>query len=246
MRESGFDPSNRFGPFSASITDYAPVCLNVLLYRMEQDTGRISTILGNAIAAGEWQRRAQKRRQLIDRYLWDEAAGLYFDYNAATGRRRPYEFATTFYPMWAGLSSPQQARRVVGNMGRFEAPGGILTSTQTTGSQWDAPFGWAPLQLIAIDGLRRYGYQRDADRVARKFVSLVVDDFTARGAIVEKYDVQRRSSDLAAGLKFGYTSNEIGFGWTNAAILELLAGLNRGQAAPRADAARDSPVGLAR
>jgi alpha,alpha-trehalase len=234
MRESGFDPSNRFGPFSAAITDYAPVCLNVLLYRMEQEAGRISTILGNAAAATEWQARARRRRQLVDRYLWDPGAGLYFDYNVATGRRRPYEFATTFYPLWAGLSSTEQARRVVGNLGRFEAPGGILTSTQTTGSQWDAPFGWAPLQLIAVQGLRRYGYQQEANRVARKFVSLVVDDFTARGAIVEKYDVQRRSSDLGAGLKFGYTSNEIGFGWTNAAILELLEGLNRRQAAPRA------------
>jgi alpha,alpha-trehalase len=227
MRESGFDPSNRFGPFNASITDYAPVCLNVLLYRMEQEAGRIATILGNASAATEWQARARRRRQLVDRYLWDQEAGLYFDYNVATGQRRHYEFATTFYPLWAGLSSPEQARRVVGNLGRFEAPGGILTSTQTSGSQWDAPFGWAPLQLIAVQGLRRYGYQTEADRIARKFVSLVVDDFTARGTIVEKYDVQRRSSDLAGGLKFGYTSNEVGFGWTNAAILELLAGLNR-------------------
>jgi alpha,alpha-trehalase len=237
MRESGFDPSDRFGPFSASITDYAPVCLNVLLYQMEQDAGRIETILGNASAATEWQARARRRRQSIDRYLWDPGAGLYFDYNAATGHRRPYEFATTFYPLWAGLASPEQARRVVRNLSRFEAPGGILTSTKATGSQWDAPFGWAPLQLIAVGGLRRYGYNKDADRVARKFVSLVVDDFTARGAIVEKYDVRRRTSDLASGLKFGYTSNEVGFGWTNAAILELLAGLNRRQATPRVAAA---------
>jgi alpha,alpha-trehalase len=141
-----------------------------------------------------------------------------------------YPFATTFYPLWAGMSSPQQARRVAGNLSRFEAPGGIVTSTQISGSQWDAPFGWAPLQLMAVDGLRRYGYQAHADRIARKFVSLVVQDFEARGVIVEKYDVQRRSSDLAAGLKFGYTTNEVGFGWTNAAILELLAGLNQRRA----------------
>jgi alpha,alpha-trehalase len=230
MRESGFDPSNRFGPFSAAIVDYAPVCLNVLLYRMEQDAGRINTLLGQSTAAAEWQARARRRRQRVDRYLWDSQAGLYFDYNFETGRRRPYPFATTFYPLWAGLSSPAQARRVVGNLTMFEAPGGILTSTQTSGSQWDAPFGWAPLQLIAVGGLRRYGYQMQADRIARKFVSLVTQDFEARHAIVEKYDVQRQSSDLASGLKFGYTTNEVGFGWTNAAILELLAGLARQQA----------------
>jgi alpha,alpha-trehalase len=237
MRESGFDPSNRFGPFSAAIIDYAPVCLNVLLYRMEQDAGRINTLLGRSTAAADWQARARRRRQLVDRYLWDAQAGLYFDYDFETGRRRPYPFATTFYPLWAGLSSAAQARRVVGNLPMFEAPGGIVTSTQTSGSQWDAPFGWAPLQLIAVDGLRRYGYQMQADRIARKFVSLVTQDFEARHAIVEKYDVQRRSSDIAAGLTFGYTTNEVGFGWTNAAILELLAGLNRRQGAARAAAA---------
>jgi alpha,alpha-trehalase len=225
MRESGFDPSNRFGPFSAAIIDYAPVCLNVLLYRMEQDAGRITTLLGQSTAAAEWQARARRRRQLVDRYLWDAQTGLYFDYNFETGRRRHYPFATTFYPLWAGLSSAAQARRVLDNLPMFEAPGGIVTSTQTSGSQWDAPFGWAPLQLIAVNGLRRYGYRTQADRIARKFVSLVTEDFEARHAIVEKYDVQRRSSDTAAGLKFGYTTNEVGFGWTNAAMLELLAGL---------------------
>src|SRR5256714_4919667 len=60
MRESGFDPSNRFGPFSAAIIDYAPVCLNVLLYRMEQDAGRIHNLLGDPKTAAEWQRRAPR------------------------------------------------------------------------------------------------------------------------------------------------------------------------------------------
>jgi alpha,alpha-trehalase len=230
MRESGFDPSNRYGPFSAAIVDYAPVCLNALLYRMEQEAGRIQTMLGNGQAAAEWQGRARRRRQLVDRFLWDPDAGLYFDYNVTTGRRRHYEFATTFYPLWAGMASAQQARRVAGNLGRFEAPGGLLTSTTTSGSQWDAPFGWAPLQMIADGGLRRYGYQGPADRLGRKFVSLVVEDFGAHGAIVEKYDVRRRSSDLASDVKFGYSENQVGFGWTNAAVLELLAGLNHRRA----------------
>jgi alpha,alpha-trehalase len=228
MRESGFDPSNRFGPFSVDITDYAPVCLNVLLYRMEEDAARIHTLLNHAEAASSWRARATRRRDLIDRYLWDEPTGLYLDYNTRTGARRHYEFATTFYPLWAGIASPAQARAVHGNLARFEAPGGLLTSTQTTGSQWDAPYGWAPLQMIGVGGLRRYGFTADADRIARNFVSLVIQEFDAHGTIVEKYDVKKRTSDLGAGIKFGYSSNQAGFGWTNAAVLELLAGLGKG------------------
>ena len=223
MRESGFDPSNRFGPFNADIVDYAPVCLNVLLFRMEEDAARIHTTLGNSAEAVVWRSRANRRHELIDRYLWDREAGLYFDYNVRTSRRRHYEFATTFYPLWAGVASPEQARAVRDNLGKFEAPGGLLTSTRTTGNQWDAPYGWAPLQILGIAGLRRFGFTSDADRLARKFVSLVVEDFDRHGVIVEKYDVARRSSDIAAGIRFGYSANQVGFGWTNAAVLELLA-----------------------
>jgi alpha,alpha-trehalase len=227
MRESGFDPSNRFGPFSADIVHHVPVCLNVLLYQMEVDTAAIHRTLGDDAAAAVWTERAGKRRERIDRYLWDPEAGLYFDYNFKAGRRRPYEFGTTFYPLWAGIASKEQAARVVKNLSRFEAPGGLLTSTQSTGNQWDAPFGWAPLQLLAVQGLRRSGYGEDADRLARKFVALVAKEFGEHGTIVEKYDVVRCESDVSAGIRFGYASNEVGFGWTNAAFLELLAGLDR-------------------
>jgi alpha,alpha-trehalase len=227
MRESGFDPSDRFGPFGADIINYAPVCLNALLFRMERDAARITEILGQDEATAEWQARAQRRLERVNRYLWDPAAGLYFDYNFVTGRRRRYEFATTFYPLWAGMASRQQASAVARNLSRFEAPGGLLASTQVTGNQWDAPYGWAPLQIIAVTGLRQYDRGQDADRLARKFVSLVEEDYRAHGTIVEKYDVRRRSSDLGRSLRYGYTSNEIGFGWTNAAVLELLAGLSR-------------------
>lgn len=227
MRESGFDPSNRFGLFNVDIVHYAPVCLNALLYRMEMEAARIEDALGAPGTAQEWRHRAEKRQAAVDRYLWDEQAGLYFDYNFETRQRRKYEYATTFYPLWAGLASKDQARRVRANLGLFEAPGGLLTSTRVTGNQWDAPFGWGPLQMIGVAGLHRYGYAADADRVARKFLGLVTKEFEEHGTIVEKYDVRRRESDVEAGIRFGYAANQIGFGWTNAAYLDLLKGLER-------------------
>jgi alpha,alpha-trehalase len=225
MRESGFDPSHRFGPFNVDIIHYAPVCLNSLLFQMERDLAEVERTLGEDAAAKAWDDRAKQRRKAVDKYLWDPAAGLYFDYNFELKRRRPYEFATTFWPLWVGLASDAQAARVRAALPRFEAPGGLLTSTTVSGNQWDAPFGWAPLQLPAVDGLRRYGFHDDADRIARKFLDLVAKEFEEHGTIVEKYDVQRRESDVSTGIRFGYSSNEVGFGWTNAAFVELLAGL---------------------
>jgi alpha,alpha-trehalase len=241
MRESGFDPSDRYGPFSIDIIHHAPVCLNSLLYLMETDTAHILRELGREREAGPWRERARRRRQAVDRYLWDEKSGLYLDYDFRRGRRRPYEFATTFYPLWVGLASPEQARRVRESLKLFEAPGGILTSTRVTGNQWDAPFGWAPLQQIPALGLRRYGFEADAARISRKFIALVTKEFEEHGAIVEKYDVRRRESDVSAGIRFGYSSNEIGFGWTNGAVLELLAGLEPAGVRARPAASSGAP-----
>ncbi|MET0553361.1 MAG: trehalase family glycosidase, partial [Vicinamibacteria bacterium] len=53
----------------------------------------------------------------------------------------------------------------------------------------------------------------------------VVKEFEEHGKILEKYDVVRRESDVEAGIRFGYSANQVGFGWTNAAVLDLLKGL---------------------
>jgi alpha,alpha-trehalase len=221
MRESGFDPSSRFGPFSAAILDYNPVDLNSLLYRTERDISGIYADLQQPEQAGLWADRAKRRAEQIERLMWDEKQGLYFDYNFVENRRSNYRFLTTFYPLWLGIASAAQAARVAENLPIFERAGGLQTSAQASGDQWDAPFGWAPLQLIAVEGLRRYGFQDAADRVSVKFMSMVLEDFEKHGTIREKYDVVGRRSDLTAGLKFGYSSNEIGFGWTNAVFLQL-------------------------
>jgi alpha,alpha-trehalase len=225
MRESGFDPSGRFGAFGADVIHFAPVCLNTLLFRMELDLAVIEAELGRPDQARSWGERSVRRRAAIDRLLWDEHAGLYFDYDFEAATRRPYPFATTFWPLWAGLASPEQARRVRDNLPLFERAGGLQASTTVTGEQWDAPFGWAPLELLAVAGLRRTGFAADADRIAREFLTMLIDDFARRGTLVEKYDVVRRTSDITGALRYGYTTNEIGFGWTNGVALELLRGL---------------------
>jgi alpha,alpha-trehalase len=71
MRESGFDVSFRFGPFSAATHHYAPVCLNSLLYKTEKDLEQISRWLGHTTDATKWKALAELRRQLMTRYLWD-------------------------------------------------------------------------------------------------------------------------------------------------------------------------------
>jgi alpha,alpha-trehalase len=221
MRESGFDPSGRFGPFSTDIIHYNPVCLNSLLYLMETQTAEIMDLLKRGPDASLWRERARDRAARMNRLMWDATDGMYYDYNFVHKKFRRYPFLTTFYPLWAGIASQDQAARVTGNLGRFERPGGLQTSEFNSGDQWDAPFGWAPLQWIAVEGLRRYGYRTEADRIAVRFLSLVEQEFVKYGTLEEKYDVVKRTSDVSSALRFGYLTNEAGFGWTNAVFTAL-------------------------
>lgn len=220
MRESGFDVTFRFAPFGAATHHFAPVCLNSLLYKNEKDLEQISLWLGHADHAAQWRKQAAGRKDLITRYFWDNQAGMFFDFDLRTRQRSEYRYATTFYPLWAGLATPEQAQAVARNIPLFEKPGGLAMSTEDSGAQWDLPYGWGSIQMLAVEGLRRYGFKADADRISYEFLSMVAENFRRDGDIREKYNVVTRSSEAHAEL--GYHMNVVGFGWTNAAFIELL------------------------
>ena len=223
MRESGFDISFRFGAYGAATHHYAPVCLNSLLYKTEKDMEQISELLGKSFEAKTWRERAEARKQNMEKYLWDGERGFFFDYDFTEGKRSTYRYLTTYYPLWAGLATPEQARAVVKNLSTFEQAGGLAMSPEHSGAQWDYPYGWAPVEMLAIQGIRRYGFSEDADRLSSKFLSTVLENFARDGTIREKYNVVTGSSE--SQVEVGYQANVIGFGWTNAAFLELLHAL---------------------
>jgi alpha,alpha-trehalase len=220
MRESGFDISFRFGPYGADTHHFAPVCLNSLLYKTEKDLEEMARILGHNTDREDWKARAAARKEAIQKYLWDAQRGEYFDYNTETQARSTYEYISTFYPLWAGIASPEQAAAILKNLSHFEEPGGLEMSPYDTGAQWDSPFVWAPVQLVAIEGLRRYGFSEDANHASYNFLSTVAENFRRDGTIREKYNAITRTTD--ASVKSGYSINVVGFGWTNAVFLEFL------------------------
>jgi alpha,alpha-trehalase len=220
LRESGFDITFRFGPYGVDTHHYAPICLNSLLYKTETDLAEISDLLSRPAEAQAWRGKARQRRERINRYLWDSRRGLFTDYNFETGGQSTYEYATTFYPLWAGLASKEQAEAVEKNLGIFEQAGGLAMGVEQTGAQWDYPYGWAPIHLLAIEGLRRYGYGGDADRLSEKFLTMVLENFRRDRTMREKYNVVTRST--VTRITAGYAVNVSGFGWTNAVFLELL------------------------
>lgn len=219
MRESGFDPSFRFGPFSGSTDHYAPVCLNSLLYKYERDMAHFAVLLNRPSEAAEWNRRAAARKAAINKYLWNEKAGMFYDYDFVNDRLSSYSYITAFYPLWAGLASPAQAASLRLHLPLIERSGGIAMSDFDSGTQWDLPFGWAPTTWLTVKGLTRYGFLEDANRISAKFSATILDNFLRDGTIREKYNVVSGSANVEVAT--GYKSNVVGFGWTNGVYLQM-------------------------
>ncbi len=219
MRESGFDPSFRWGPFDGATHHYAPVCLNSLLYRYERDMEHFALLLGRPADANRWDHRAKLRAAAMQRYLWQPRQGVYADYDFVQHKPSTYAYITSLYPLWAGVALREQARQMVTRLDLFERAGGLSMSNYNSGMQWDEPFGWAPTNWIAVAGLDAAGFRDDAKRIARKWNATVDTGFAHDGTIREKYNVV--SGNANVHVSAGYTTNEIGFGWTNSAYLKM-------------------------
>jgi alpha,alpha-trehalase len=218
VRESGFDISFRFQPFSGSTHHYAAVCLNSLLYKYELDLADFATMLHQTAQTAQWKQEAKVRGQAINKYLWNAEKGMFFDYDYTTGEQSSYVYATIFYPLWAGLATKEQATAVDSHLGLLDKPGGLTCSTYASGLQWDLPFGWAPLNWMAVDALKKTDFMVDARKISEQFTNTIRKSFEKEGTIHEKYNVETESSNVQ--LIAGY-QNVIGFGWTNAAYVEM-------------------------
>jgi alpha,alpha-trehalase len=219
MRESGFDPSFRFGPFDGATHHYAPVCLNSLLYRYERDMEHLALLLGKPTEAQRWKRRSQLRDGAMHRYLWRAKDGVFADFDFVRHQTSNYAYISSLYPLWAGVAAREEAQQMVSKLNLFERPGGLSMSNTNSGMQWDDPFGWAPTNWMAVAGLDATGFRGDAERIAHAWNATVDTGFAKDGTIREKYNVV--SGDANVHVSAGYTTNEIGFGWTNAVYLKM-------------------------
>jgi alpha,alpha-trehalase len=216
--ESGWDYTPRF---NHKALNYLPIDLNSLLYKYERDFAYAERVLGNDTEANKWEGASNKRRVTVNKLMWSELKGMYYDYNYVKESRGSVNSLATFYPLWAGMVDEKQAARLVNSIKKFEHKGGLATTDSPQVSklmpgamptQWAYPNGWAPLHFIAVKGLQRYGYHQEARRVAMRWLSNNLNWFKKHGVFLEKYNVVQPGKPPAKG---SYPS-QTGFGWTNA------------------------------
>jgi alpha,alpha-trehalase len=221
--ESGWDMTPRF---DRKALNYLPVDLNALLYKYETDFARAARIFGDRREAARWDDAANQRKQVMNDLMWDKIRGLFYDYNFIKEKRGNISSLAAYFPMWAGMVDDKQAAAMVKALRRFENKGGLATTDAlpigqfvlgSMPTQWAYPNGWAPLHFVVIKALERYGYHKDARRVAMKWLKTNTLWYNEHGMFLEKYNVV---SPEKPPLKGVYPSQE-GFGWTNAVYERL-------------------------
>jgi alpha,alpha-trehalase len=213
--------------FDQRCADFNAVDTNSVLFQVETIAAGWADELGRTGDAATWRARAGQRRMLIDRYLWDEASGFYFDYDWANRRRGTVVSSAAYFPLWTGACSEKQAAALVRNLPLLERAHGLMTCAEGGNSsantyQWDAPNAWPPLQAAAILGLRRHGYQAEARRLAEKYVLTCGRNLKATGQLWEKYNALTGGIDVADEYKMPPM-----MGWTAGVFLlaaEVLEG----------------------
>lgn len=185
--ESGWDMNPRW---EYEGYNYYNADLNSLLYLLEKNMAYFAAELDNG-QQEVWNCRAEKRQKLMNECMINDD-GLFYDYNFKSKGLSKVFSAASFYPLYAGLATKEQAAAAVANLNKLEAEYGILTCEKNDAPatyQWNYPNGWACIQYVVIRGLLNYGYEQEAKRLAAKYITVVERAFDETGNLWEKYNV---------------------------------------------------------
>lgn len=221
--ESGWDYSSRWFRDQSSFatihtTSIIPIDLNCLLYHLEETIAEAYEVSGIKHKSDEYTLKAQQRKIALQKYCWNPTESFYVDYDWEENKQKLALTLAGVVPLFCKIATHEQAVSISAILEQnFLKAGGLVTTLTVTGQQWDAPNGWAPLQFMAIKGLRNYGQQALANEVELRWLALNDKVYAATGKMMEKYNVE----DLAKEAGGGEYNSQDGFGWTNGVYLAL-------------------------
>jgi alpha,alpha-trehalase len=230
-KESGWDMTSRFYD---RCDDFLPVDLNCFLYKYEKDFAKAAKIVGKGNEQKTWEKKAEKRKALINTYMWNEKKGFFYDYDYVHKKQSIFLSLAGFVPMWMGLATYEQAKKMVLKLPSFHTKFGLAITDKESlpppidlthvaepyritleevlkQKQWDYPNIWPPLHYIVCIGLLRYGFIDEAKKLMQEFLEANNNAFDKHNKLPEKMD--GATGDLPP--TYWYPT-QLGFGWTNA------------------------------
>lgn len=222
--ESGWDFNPRF---DRRCEEFCPVDLNSLMYAFERNMAYFAGELGmDAAVAQCWESLAAERKEKMMEKMYDPQKKQFFDYDYVNDTRSDVVSAAVFYPLYTGLADARIVPGVVESaLGALEFKYGISVCEDKPYPyeyQWSYPNIWPPTTFLAVFGLDAYGFEKDARRIASKYLRLVEKSWKQTGTIWEKYDVNLGATSTSKE----YDTPEM-LGWSAATYVCLSEYLNR-------------------
>ena len=184
IQESGWDMTTRFQK-RAHLT--CPIDLNALLYGYERDLQYLASRISEDTY--QWHKKAEARKHLITKLMWNEEEGMFFDYDFQAKKQLSSRTLAAYFPLWVKLATKDQAAKMKEHLDLFERDYGLACTEEPLGHeacQWSYPNGWPPLHWVVIQGLRNYGFHKDADRISAKWLSQCANMVLQKGIWPEK------------------------------------------------------------
>jgi alpha,alpha-trehalase len=191
--ESGLD----FTPiFDGDVRRCVPIHVNVALVRHARVLAMLAERFGWHEKAEGWRKEARQRADRINEYCWDDKLGCYFEYDYVRKQRLPFYSLNAFWPLWEGIASDAQARRVADRLEMFNRPHGLTFTDKDypsphpeyAANEWAYPEAWPPQQIVVGMALQRYGYRDKAREVSRRYIANMVETWESTGHLWERYN----------------------------------------------------------
>ncbi len=166
------------------------VDLATYLYREYKAMEYMADKLNLKDEKSKFNQKAEILASKINSVFWSEEDGIYYDRNEKSGETIKVKCVSAFIPMWAGIANKEQAERLVNehitNPDEFWVnypiatysktepdynPGNIMRGDYTV-CNWMGT-AWIPTNYMVFQGLRNYGYDQVAQKLATKTIELV-------------------------------------------------------------------------
>ena len=168
--------------------------LNSMLVKEAKSLANMARELGKDKEADEWEKDAADRSDKINTTMWDEETGFYYhvdkqdnDFTFKNPNDLKREEIIGFLPLWAGIASEEQAKKLVTTLTdpeKFWRKYGVPSLSASDSyynpkGYWNGPV-WVEWDFLIVHGLLQYGYSDLArelvDRVAANMIAQLQRD----------------------------------------------------------------------
>jgi hypothetical protein len=196
---------------SRSLFTVEDLAFNCILIRANKRLQEIAKTINEELPSWLTERIAKTEEALEN--LWDEATGQYYSRSFVSHKLIEESSVATLLPLYAGTISEERVKRLMELLARKEyfgaewpVPSVPLSSPQFSALKyWQGPT-WININWLIIDGLRRYGYQKEALDLKKRTLELV-----KKSGFNEYFNP-----------KDGSPAGAHNFSWTAALIIDLL------------------------